>query len=312
MGDGTPMIGTTTPLEFLDFGAFMAGIPLFRATRSLLMPYVPGTDEFRERSERNNARIPSDLKSLLSTPVKDNPMYDVGMTGMTVYHGSPYKFDKFLKAKIGTGEGAQAYGHGLYFAEDPKVAGSYTFAGKAGYLGQVQSRYAKAALEMGGGDKKKAIEALTDLAKTKQGYERQPIFDAINNFDELINGGNLYHVDLPDSKIEKMLDWDGGYKANRAAIDPILAEEGFSANSNGWKAFSQRYGGQFGGGESSGKVVYEFLRKKLGSQEAASAKLHSLGIPGIKYLDQGSRTAGKGTRNFVVFDENDVKILERK
>jgi hypothetical protein len=46
-------------------------------------------------------------------------------TGMTVYHGSPYKFTKFDASKIGTGEGAQAFGHGLYVAENPNVANQY-------------------------------------------------------------------------------------------------------------------------------------------------------------------------------------------
>lgn len=41
------------------------------------------------------------------------------------YHGSPYDFDKFSLEKIGTGEGAQAYGYGLYFAQNPAVARSY-------------------------------------------------------------------------------------------------------------------------------------------------------------------------------------------
>lgn len=41
------------------------------------------------------------------------------------YHGSPHDFDKFDLSKIGTGEGAQAYGHGLYFAESEPVAKSY-------------------------------------------------------------------------------------------------------------------------------------------------------------------------------------------
>src|SRR5262245_40279203 len=45
--------------------------------------------------------------------------------GIKAYHGSPYKFDKFDLSKIGTGEGAQAYGHGLYFAENPAVAAEY-------------------------------------------------------------------------------------------------------------------------------------------------------------------------------------------
>src|SRR5215471_5241978 len=33
--------------------------------------------------------------------------------GIKAFHGSPHDFDKFSMAKIGTGEGAQAYGHGL-------------------------------------------------------------------------------------------------------------------------------------------------------------------------------------------------------
>ena len=49
----------------------------------------------------------------------------LGVGGMTAFHGSPHKFSKFSMDSIGTGEGAQAYGHGLYFAENPKVAGEY-------------------------------------------------------------------------------------------------------------------------------------------------------------------------------------------
>src|SRR5215203_4982043 len=42
-----------------------------------------------------------------------------------VYHGSPDVFDKFETAKIGTGEGAQVYGHGLYFTEKEQIAKGY-------------------------------------------------------------------------------------------------------------------------------------------------------------------------------------------
>jgi hypothetical protein len=41
------------------------------------------------------------------------------------FHGSPHSFDRFSLDKIGTGEGAQAYGHGLYFAESEDVARGY-------------------------------------------------------------------------------------------------------------------------------------------------------------------------------------------
>ena len=41
------------------------------------------------------------------------------------WHGSPHRFDKFTTDAIGTGEGAQVYGHGLYFAEKKEVANYY-------------------------------------------------------------------------------------------------------------------------------------------------------------------------------------------
>lgn len=45
--------------------------------------------------------------------------------GFKAYHGTPYRFDEFDLEKIGTGEGAQAYGYGLYFAGEPDVARGY-------------------------------------------------------------------------------------------------------------------------------------------------------------------------------------------
>lgn len=39
--------------------------------------------------------------------------------------------------------------------------------------------------------------------------------------------------------------------------------------------------------------------------------MREAGIPGIRYYDQGSRTAGEGTRNYVVFDDNLVSIVKK-
>lgn len=56
----------------------------------------------------------------------------MGATGMPslamvidAWHGSPHTFDKFKLDAIGTGEGAQAYGHGLYFTDTKEIAESY-------------------------------------------------------------------------------------------------------------------------------------------------------------------------------------------
>lgn len=43
----------------------------------------------------------------------------------SAYHGTPHKFDEFSTEHIGTGEGAQAHGWGLYFAENKDVSENY-------------------------------------------------------------------------------------------------------------------------------------------------------------------------------------------
>ena len=60
----------------------------------------------------------------------------------------------------------------------------------------------------------------------------------------------------------------------------------------------------------SGEKIYNELKFVYKSDKAASLKLKELGIPGLKYLDGSSRSKGKGFHNFVVFDDNHVKIDE--
>ena len=58
-----------------------------------------------------------------------------GKTLLEAFHGSPHKFDNFSMDQIGTGEGAQAYGHGLYFTDTEDIARGYRdgLAGSDGY-----------------------------------------------------------------------------------------------------------------------------------------------------------------------------------
>jgi hypothetical protein len=44
---------------------------------------------------------------------------------------------------------------------------------------------------------------------------------------------------------------------------------------------------------------------------AAANALRDAGIPGIRYLDQGSRGAGEGTHNYVVFDDKLIDIIKK-
>ena len=63
--------------------------------------------------------------------------------GVIAFHGSGADFDEFKLEKIGTGEGAQAYGYGLYFAEKEDIAKFYrdTIASRDAMHGQLPIRY---------------------------------------------------------------------------------------------------------------------------------------------------------------------------
>ena len=62
-----------------------------------------------------------------------------GILPLDVYHGTPHRLPptprnplgEFDASKIGTGEGAQSYGHGIYTAENPNVAKTYKQTAKA-------------------------------------------------------------------------------------------------------------------------------------------------------------------------------------
>ena len=71
-----------------------------------------------------------------------------------------------------------------------------------------------------------------------------------------------------------------------------------------WKAAIRQSGNPFSNLTAKEGAVFS-------TPEAASSNLNRLGINGIRYLDGGSRGAGGGTSNFVVFDPEMIRILER-
>lgn len=66
---------------------------------------------------------PTQIKSVYNRGTFDENNANVYF--QAVYHGSPHVFDKFALSAIGTGEGAQAHGWGLYFAGNKETAERY-------------------------------------------------------------------------------------------------------------------------------------------------------------------------------------------
>jgi hypothetical protein len=234
--------------------------------------------------------------------------------GITAWHGSPHIFDKFDSSKIGTGEGAQAYGHGLYLAENPSVAKEYAGALSA----------ARASKPVGNVDLAQAYQSLpNDVPETLLAARRD--FRALNDAGELsradrkdflkavkdnitaAQGGALYKVDLPDEAVAKMLDWDKPLSQQAPEVQAAMKSIGMPLDRTGQKAF---HGLNYEAGRTHGSTAGTVVPM---NPAAASARLRELGIPGIRYLDGGSRGAGQGSSNFVVFPggESMLQILER-
>jgi hypothetical protein len=65
---------------------------------------------------------------------------------------------------------------------------------------------------------------------------------------------------------------------------------------------------------STDDLLYELngsdLVNALGQQ--GSTQLQAAGIPGLRYLDAGSRNAGAGTSNFVIWDQALLDEMARR
>ena len=243
--------------------------------------------------------------------------------GIRAYHGSPHSFDKFSMDKIGTGEGAQAYGHGLYFAEAEDVAKKYR-DDLAGW----GSAGAGRTLEAVGGDVDRAIletqQKLDRLlernasgafkgAERNFNMQRQIQEDKINQLKGYkdtggFSAGSMYEVNI-NANPDDFLDWDAPAPQQSERVRKALTS---IANSDPEVMSNFREAMARG---DSGSIYEAILQDKtgtvVGNQAGAAKRLREAGIPGIKYKDAGSRGTDAATRNFVVFDENLINIVKK-
>jgi len=251
-----------------------------------------------------------------------------GLMGATAYHGTPHTIrGKFDISKVGTGEGAQAYGHGMYFAENPAVAKQY--ATDRSYVGKVMAgtpdntpwdalRIAQDTLNVHGDNAveqlQKTLKANSQLKNPGQLEANKQIEDAIDilKTNQLQPTGNLYKVDIPDEYIPTMMDYDKPLGQQSAVVKKALNEIK--------KQITPEMKMELGGDMNLlfGKDVtpVQFLNTMeiihpTGGVGIGEKMLNDLGVKGIRYKDAMSRGADEGTSNYVVFDPTDVKILEK-
>lgn len=286
---------------------------------------------------------------------------------ISALHASPHSFRKFDTAFMGKGEGAQAYGWGLYFAENPEVNRAYmdrfsqnketlireieAYSERKFYSVHSDLIYTLRQLSVLYPDKvladglrqyintesvrvKKRREEAGDDVPNYMAHILKREEEKLKDLQQILNwihsGGELsaemlsasnYRVELNvDDSV--LLDWDRPVPENLRALmqsSPVEAVRelagALSTNRDGTKYWTYQ--------DYTGEAIYKKLMDDLfmdrprsevpdknGRQKAASLALLDSGIKGIRYADGLSRReeGDEQTYNYVIFDENDIKI----
>lgn len=264
------------------------------------------------------------IKSKNGEPVSSEVADDI-MARIQAMHYSPYYFTKFDLSKIGSGDGKQLFGHGLYFSKAREVVDMYhkdlnhkartvTVNGKV-IQNDPAGLYLFRALDNG-----EKIESMpedlriiaTSAAKNEQVRDLWGEPDQLLKAADTIEGwladgaaieryqGSFYDVEL-DMKEEELLDWNAPY-----AEQPEIVKKALT------KFFGEERVAQFEANELSGGALYELVAERsFGDVEIASMQLSYQGVKGIQYFDAVTPTTQNPeglTRNFVTFTDDIVKI----
>ena len=255
--------------------------------------------------------------------------------GITAYHGSPHDFERFDTSKIGTGEGAQAYGHGLYFAQNEDVAKSYRD-------NLVQTRNPIQSTNDLIGQMSKNSPASRTRENVKWYMKQDPMLsphiednEVVGHILEALNGqnadgsvsesaldaygkltnkfgrndkGHMYEVHI-NAHPDHFLDWDEVLEDQNPHIKAALQR--VADHDDAEKGYTDLHEHLADPDAYTGGAFYQTFAGR-GRAKEASEILSQMGIKGIRYKDAGSRFKNeKLSYNYVVFNHDHVKVRRK-
>ena len=255
--------------------------------------------------------------------------------GIIAFHGSPYDFNQFSLSKIGTGEGNQVFGYGLYFTDTKDIAKFYKDAilktqnvdfqgkpikflsdnqdidNKTVVLGKIRDRIlggkynSKEAIDNVKYEYEQTIDNNFDLSRPLNAIDKMSYnnlkedLDFISSLDPKdfnYQAGKTYEVKI-NAVMDDLIDYDKSLKQQNDKIKKIL------------KPYYEYYGvaetADFG-------TLLESTYRHL-PQDEFSERLAKEGIKGIKYK-AGQLTAGQKdskATNYVIFDDKIIDIMKK-
>lgn len=242
----------------------------------------------------------------------------------SAFAGSRVDYDRPSLEAIGSGEGAQAHGWGLYYALNRDVAEyyretlaepdiSYEYDGDAKLTNaeiRIIGQYGlNKAIQMG--------ERQLDL-KIAQGYsesdieEQKAIVEKLksvneNDIKKIVkeNKGQVHEVDIPENPylLDEELTFRNQSEFVQNQLKKLVSEENLTDK---FEIYQSEENPKYNTLENSdGEEIYKTISEALGSDKAASQLLEKYGIKGITY---DGRQDG---RCFVIFNPEDVKVIQK-
>ena len=298
---------------------------------AFLKPYLAAA----KREARPN-RVPSDLE--------DRPYKEMGeehlLAGKSVryeqaaFHGTgnvePY--ERFDMSKVGGagGEGAQAYGHGLYFSSRREVGEAYRRQNSSPFSNEALRAYFAPGRVIPGYSEFEKVSAfhlndqgqwyVTVKASDQQGNilksvgglpnrernhstmpERATMIAFLKeHHPELLNKGRLYHVDVPEDN--ELLNREVPFNKQPEGVQEKLLSSGLIQKMDNGR-IKLPNGEQIFPEHLDGATLYDAIAEGKLTPEAGSEALRQAGIPGMTYLGREG-----GAKNYVIFDDKRINI----
>lgn len=288
--------------------------------------------------------VTDDVVNSINQEIADAPKFS-----LKTYHGTGANFDRFDTSHAYEGAGSETFGHGIYVTKSAKIGASYALKAKVkkiktpkafkaikngdNWFGRFIDNAVRSSFDKA---KKETFNRMDELIKedenivndeTKPEWKKNAAQKELADFDKLKSlfeglteedipslkraKANRYEVEIPDDTGNNYLDWNKPMKKEqkkivREGLEKLgvdvdrLVRNGYSLDKN----FGDVY---------NGLLYYALNGTKFEERDsfvASSNFLSSLGFTGIKYY-AGTIWGGakKGDLNYVIFNEDDAKIV---
>ena len=335
-----PGVGDVTGLA-ADVDMYMRdpesrNIPNYLLTAAGALPFLPAASQVRKGIKAYHGS-PHDFP-----PVRELEMPDGAVVYQHMDNAVPegarviaeHPLGRFDMSKLGTGEGAQAYGQGLYFAGNEKVAQGYK--GSTNYADK-KRRFQKelpddASIEevMELAEEGVFSDDLNELLRALEAddwlgfdYPSQAIsaslsgnlknYDASPRLVKATESGSMYEVNI-DVEPDELIDWDtpisqqskkvqDAVYANRDAVDQRIVDDYFGGDRN--NIINEDMTGQ--------QYMANMDKVNAGMIDGTEYELAERGVKGVRYADAFTRhkTPDKRSMNYVIFDDRLITIAKK-